>query len=169
MRRAIALVMTLLPQPRTTSAWSSAHTMITRCALDIQPLQLQQLWHASSSFAPMGHASYRISTFMTDEGAQVSKAGGNWAVWAEAGDTIDGPCPSKPCAANFAAAKLELRNFAYGENASGHGPWQLWPYDIPACASRIWHRHRSSLHVCFSEFLTRGDSTSSMPAYNVCA
>ena len=137
MRRAIALVMTLLPQPRTTSAWSSAHTMITRCALDIQPLQLQQLWHASSIFAPMGHASYRISTFMTDEGAQVSKAGGNWAVWAEAGDTIDGPCPSKPCAANFAAAKLELRNFAYGENASGHGPWQPWPYDIPACAPGV--------------------------------
>lgn len=124
------LVAGTLPTPA--HGWSSAHAQISRCAFDLMPSALQQLWRTEDTFPPLGSSVYPIEEYITNMGGHLP----NYACFSEAGDIVDGPCYHTPCAAPVVSTKLFLRQHLYGVNATGEFS-PPWPYAIPACTPKI--------------------------------
>eukprot|EP01051_Picozoa_sp_SAG22_P016198 SAG22_NODE_2243_length_2799_cov_3.216296_2_plen_381_part_00 len=116
------LVLALLaPQA---AAWSAGHRDINRAVLRMLNPELQQLLNTTTATWPPNTPG---------KGANLTSLVGG--VWAEAGDTVAGPCAATvtaPCGASAVRDKMALRSYCYAEDSRGQQTLP-WPYAIPTC------------------------------------
>ena len=116
----------LLLIPTLVDGWSSGHSLVNTAVVQMIDADFVLLLNTSTTKWPPGNS---ISTLTVLEFVKT--------VWAEAGDTVAGPCsatPATPCSATSVSAKLTLREFCYAEDQNGNYA-KPWPYAIPVCNS----------------------------------